>query len=358
MKDENGNVTLQGFQRLDSERDSESGTFSIAGTNSGGGALQRMHSSQSNRDRQHLAQFAESYNYMNNDQPMRVVLKVDIDIKIADLITKISQIRELNVEVPLIKSELVLYQVSAQNNLRGIMNPECQLKQYNVVGQDLMAAEILTRQGREAIRKFYMDNKTFIQNHPETVLRCLTYASEKGEAIDGVMGYPVPQNLNTPAHKGMFNSQAQISVQQATGQLQRPITGESEYDSSSYYSSQMSNIRSLRPLRQKLDKYLVLNQVMQKAFNFNEIESRIELPKDIFVIGYHRRFIKRIEHPFFKYIPQLIANPLFFTMPTVPSGRRIYDEVWASAHVMLKPNSRFHRPMTRWWERKNWREIS
>lgn len=44
---------------------------------------------------------------------MRVVLKVDIDIKIADLITKISQIRELNVEVPLIKSELVLYQVTA-----------------------------------------------------------------------------------------------------------------------------------------------------------------------------------------------------------------------------------------------------
>ena len=39
VKDENGNVTLQGFQRLDSERDSESGTFSIAGTNSGGGAL-------------------------------------------------------------------------------------------------------------------------------------------------------------------------------------------------------------------------------------------------------------------------------------------------------------------------------
>lgn len=66
-KDEHGNVTLQGLQRLDSERDSESGTFSMAGATTSGGALQRMHSSQSNRDRQHLAQFAESYNYMNND---------------------------------------------------------------------------------------------------------------------------------------------------------------------------------------------------------------------------------------------------------------------------------------------------
>lgn len=54
VQDENGNVTLQGFQRLDSERDSESG-FSLAGQTMSGGALQRMHSSQSGRDRQHLA---------------------------------------------------------------------------------------------------------------------------------------------------------------------------------------------------------------------------------------------------------------------------------------------------------------
>jgi len=37
---------------------------------------------------------------MNNDQPMRVVLKVDNEIKISDLLTKISQIRELNIELP------------------------------------------------------------------------------------------------------------------------------------------------------------------------------------------------------------------------------------------------------------------
>lgn len=60
----------------------------------------------------------------------------------------------------------------------------------------------------------------------------------------------------------------------------------------------MSNIRGIRPIRQKLDKHLVLSQVMQKAFNFNEIESRIELPRDIFVVAYNRRFIKRVDHPF------------------------------------------------------------
>ena len=68
-----------------------------------------MQSSQSHRDRQHMAQFAESYNYINNDQPMHIMIKVDNDIKIADLITKISQIRELNIEVPLVKTEIVIF---------------------------------------------------------------------------------------------------------------------------------------------------------------------------------------------------------------------------------------------------------
>ena len=56
VKDDAGNVTLQGFHRVDSntERDSESGSFAMSNTNPGG-TLQRMHSSQSNRDRQHLA---------------------------------------------------------------------------------------------------------------------------------------------------------------------------------------------------------------------------------------------------------------------------------------------------------------
>ena len=44
-------------------------------------------------------------------------------------------------------------------------------------------------------------------------------------------------------------------------------------------------------------------------------------------------------------------------MPKAPSGRRVYEEVWASAHVLLRPNSRFHTPNYRWWEKKNWRDI-
>ena len=46
---------------------------------------------------------------MNNDQPMHVVFKVDIDIKISELIAKIAQTRELNIEIPMLKTELVVF---------------------------------------------------------------------------------------------------------------------------------------------------------------------------------------------------------------------------------------------------------
>ena len=137
---------------------------------------------------------------------MRVCIKVDNDIKIADLITKISQIRELNIELPMVKTELVLYQVTDRNNIKGIMMPHLKLSQYRDVNMDLMASEVVTREGKAVIKKFYMDNDMFYTNHPETSFRCLMYASEKGDPIDGIQGYPMPHNLNTPAVKGMFNS--------------------------------------------------------------------------------------------------------------------------------------------------------
>lgn len=154
--------------------------------NSNVGGLQRLHSSQSGRDRQHLAQFAESYNYMNNDQPMHIMIKVDVDIKVSDLIVKIAQIRELNIETPIVKTELVLYQMETEGNLRGVMNPENKLSHYSVHGEDIFAAEILSRTGREVIRKFYLDNPQFLKDHPGIVMRCLTYASERGENTDGM----------------------------------------------------------------------------------------------------------------------------------------------------------------------------
>ena len=131
VKDDQGRITLQGFRRADSEQSETTSIGGIFGMNAfNAGAIQRMQSNQSTRDKQHLAQFHDSYNYMYNDQPMRIVIKVDNEIKIADLIKKVSQIRELNIETPMVKTELVAFQMTSSNNLRVLMNPEMKLSQY------------------------------------------------------------------------------------------------------------------------------------------------------------------------------------------------------------------------------------
>ena len=58
---------------------------------------------------------------------MRITLKVDNDIKMGDLITKITQIRELNIETPLTKTDIVIFQMTTQSNLRGVFNPQFKL---------------------------------------------------------------------------------------------------------------------------------------------------------------------------------------------------------------------------------------
>jgi hypothetical protein len=79
------------------------------------------------------------------------------------------------------------------------------------------------------------------------------------------------------------------------------------------------------------------------------------MSQQIFVVCYHRRFIKKQEVMFQEYMPQLISTPIIICIPRKPCGRRLYDEVWAIASNLLKPNSKFQRPSMRWWERKDWK---
>ena len=137
----------------------------------------------------------------------------------------------------------------------------------------------------------------------------------------------------------------------------RPITGESSYTESDYTSSyQMSNqVRGIRARGpSEIDRYNLFFRLFSGQVNFENMEYEFELPRDMFVVAYHRRFVKKTEFLFCQYQPQLLASPLIFCMPSVPSGRRLYDEIWTAAHVLLRPNSKFHRPTNRWWEKKNW----
>ena len=138
--------------------------------------------------------------------------------------------------------------------------------------------------------------------------------------------------------------------------MQRPLTGEgSSYGSSDYSSTQLGGLG--RGPRQRLDRYQHFNNAMANRVKAGDYEKLFEMPNDLLVVAYNRRFVKKSEYIFSQFNIQIIAQPIILCLPQMPSGRRIYDEVWAIAHVLIKPTSRLHKPMSRWWERKDWKQV-
>jgi len=74
------------------------------------------------------------------------------------------------------------------------------------------------------------------------------------------------------------------------------------------------------------------------------------VPEEIYVSCYNRRFLKKAYYFFNQYQPQLIASPFIFILPAKPTGRRIYEEVWAVAQNILKKSSIYHHKKNLWWE--------
>lgn len=89
---------------------------------------------------------------------------------------------------------------------------------------------------------------------------------------------------------------------------------------------------------------------------YQEFEDSNNFPDEIYAVAYHRRFVKKTRSFFCPYQPQLISSPLIFLVPLKPTGRRIYEEVWAIASNILKKNSIYHDKRNRWWEHANWED--
>ena len=106
----------------------------------------------------------------------------------------------------------------------------------------------------------------------------------------------------------------------------------------------------------KLDKCNMFNSYTVALEKYQEFEDNLNFPDEIYAVGYHRRFFKRTHSFFTPYQPQLIASPFIFNMPLKPTGRRVYEEVWALASNILKKSSIYHDKRNRWWELPNWEE--
>jgi len=65
-----------------------------------------------------------------------------------------------------------MYSVS-RGQIRGIFNPEFALSKYNLIDNEMTAIEVLTKQGRNAIREYYCRNPAYLNMNPDALLQCL-----------------------------------------------------------------------------------------------------------------------------------------------------------------------------------------
>lgn len=81
------------------------------------------------------------------------------------------------------------------------------------------------------------------------------------------------------------------------------------------------------------------------------------LPDSIISVAYHRRFVSSNTNFFSPLQPQLISQPIILLLPLQPTGKRLYEEVWAVAHSLLKKDSQYHDRESHWWNQKEWKQI-
>jgi hypothetical protein len=103
-----------------------------------------------------------------------------------------------------------------------------------------------------------------------------------------------------------------------------------------------------------VDKCVLFNSYEKALEKYEEFDSNQNFPDDIYSVLYHRRFVKRDKALFAEFRPQIVATPMVVLMPLKPSGRRIYEEVWALGSKILKDTSVYHDRRNRWWEAPNW----
>jgi len=72
-----------------------------------------------------MQNFTDSYNYLMNEQPIKVQVKVESEVDFRHLLLKIAQIRETNLEYKQINTETVIFTLNpVSNTIRQIFRPD------------------------------------------------------------------------------------------------------------------------------------------------------------------------------------------------------------------------------------------
>ena len=96
----------------------------------------------------------DNYNNLANDQPIHIRILVDKNILIADLITKITEFPEVNIDTRWINeqmcSQLILFSTNL-GTVRGVFDSRNRLTQYKLITDEIHACEVLSPSGKEDV---------------------------------------------------------------------------------------------------------------------------------------------------------------------------------------------------------------
>lgn len=239
----------------------------------------------------------DNYNNLANDQPIHIRMLVDKNILIADLVTKITEFPEVNIDTRWVNeqmcSQLILFSTNL-GTVRGVFDPRNRLTQYKLITDEIHAREVLSPSGKEDVIRSLESGNTAL--HADT----LPY---------------------------LFKH------------LQKDSRSEEHRK-----ASEADRARRKKKLETFGKAYIFNNQVAA-ANKFETLRDLQRLPEQIIFVAYHRRFVEK-QGFFASHQPQFISSPIVSLLPLCPTGRRIYEEVWSLAQVILKKNSAYLPPQS------------
>ena len=216
-----------------------------------------------------LYKLQESLKYVTNDQPIHIAIRVDKDTKISALMQQICDIREVNIDSQARMSSLVLFSQS-KGIIRGIFNPDNRLSNYNLLNNEIEAIEVLNRRGRDHIREFYRSNDQMVDMMKSPHLRTLLTDSERGSELKA---------RDAPSLSATLSSSAKRKTQPKT-----------------------SPASSAKPA-QKVDKCTLFNSYQIAYERYQDFLDGGNFPDEIYVVAYHRRFVKKAYYFFNPFQP-------------------------------------------------------
>lgn len=169
---------------------------------------------------------------------------------------------------------LLLYNKNL-GTVRGILDPEKKLTNYKMITNEIHAQEVLTPRGKEYVIQMYQHNGDWIRKHTH----CLSNLVEDHHLWAKQYAEDSARTIKT----------APFSMQ---------------YIFNNHYAA--------------CEKYELLL-------------SHQKMPTNVIAVAYHRRFVRKTGRLFSDLQPQLLASPVLVMLPLYPTGRRIYEEVWAMA---------------------------